>query len=381
MKNSIKASQDEQNLLIETLRTRGDIDAQRILRYYDMPDLTRTPGNPVYLAIEAITNIPRYKEFDIIETPEVVGVYETFDLFGFSENHPARSHSDTYYVTEDRIMRTHTTVAWYYYLTRPEIRAELEKVGHIWTLSHGKVYRKDEIDRSHMNVFHQIDGFYICEKSQKIIGKPELVEVLVELVQSIFGTDVEYRIGDDTFPYTDPSVEIEVKVGDRWLEILWAGVIKWEVLDNLGIDSSRYNGWAYGPGIERIVMAKMNIPDIRLVWSKDSRVTRQWGSLDHQYEEVSKYPSTYRDISFIIDASVSLNDYYAIIQDIAGNLVEEVVLLDRYENEAKFWVGKVSYTWRINYRSIERTLENAEVNEIQLEIRAKTEKMLWAVLR
>lgn len=71
-----------------------------------------------------------------------------------------------------------------------------------------------------MNVFHQIDGFYICEKSQKIIGKPELVEVLVELVQSIFGTDVEYRIGDDTFPYTDPSVEIEVKVGDRWLEIL-----------------------------------------------------------------------------------------------------------------------------------------------------------------
>lgn len=83
-------------------------------------------------------------------------------------------------------------------------------------------------------------------------------------------------------------------------------------------------------------MAKMNIPDIRLVWSKDSRVTRQWGSLDHQYEEVSKYPSTYRDISFIIDASVSLNDYYAIIQDIAGNLVEEVVLLDRYENEAKF---------------------------------------------
>lgn len=212
MKNSIKVSQDEQNLLIETLRTRGDIDAARILRYYDMPDLTRTPGNPVYLAIEAITNIPRYKEFDIIETPEVVGVYETFDLFGFAVDHPARSHSDTYYVTEDRIMRTHTTVAWYYYLTKPEIRAELLECGHIGTLSYGKVYRKDEIDRSHMNVFHQIDGFYICEKSQKIIGKPELVEVLVELVQSIFGVDVEYRIGDDTFPYTDPSVEIEVKV-------------------------------------------------------------------------------------------------------------------------------------------------------------------------
>jgi len=381
MKNSIKVLQEEQNLLIEKLRMRGDIDAKRILRYYDMPDLTRTPGNPVYLTIQAITNIPWYTDFDIIETPEVVWVYETFDLFGFSENHPARSHSDTYYVIEDRIMRTHTTVAWYYYLTRPEIQVELEQVWHIWALSYGKVYRKDEIDRSHMNVFHQIDGFYICEKSQKIIEKPELVKVLVELTKSIFWENVEYRIGDDTFPYTDPSVEIEVKVGDRWLEILGAGVIKWEVLDNLGIDSSRYNGWAYGPGIERIVMAKMNIPDIRLIWSKDLRVTRQWGNLDYQYEEVSKYPSTYRDISFIINANMSLNDYYAIIQDIAGDLVEEVVLLDRYENEVKFWIGKVSYTWRIIYRSIEPTLENIEVNEIQTEIREKTVEMLWVVLR
>ena len=111
-------------------------------------------------------------------------------------------------------------MAWYYYLTRSDIQKELEANGYIGALSYGKVYRRDEIDRSHMNVFHQIDGFYICEKSKKIIGKEELVEVLTELTQSIFGENVEYRISDDTFPYTDPSVEIEVKVGDRWLEIL-----------------------------------------------------------------------------------------------------------------------------------------------------------------
>lgn len=381
MKNTLLISQEEQNNLVQALRNRSDMEAKRMLRYYDMPDLTRTPGNPVYLAVDAIRKIPRYTDFDDIQTPETVGVYETFDLFWFADNHPARSHSDTYYVTNDRILRTHTTVAWYYYLTRPEIQQELATKWHIGALSYGKVYRRDEIDRSHMNVFHQIDGFYICEKNQKIIGKSELVEVLAELTQSIFGKDVAYRIGDDTFPYTDPSVEIEVKVGDRWLEILGAGVIKWEVLDNLGIDSTKYNGWAYGPGIERIVMAKMNIPDIRLVWSDDVRITSQWNSLDNQYVEVSKFPSTYRDISFIIDSNISLNDYYAIIQDIAGDLVEEVVLLDRYENEAKFWIGKVSYTWRIIYRSITRTLLNEEVNTIQSLIREKTVETLWVTLR
>jgi len=81
MKNYITISQEEQNNLIQSLRNRSDVEAQRMLRYYDMPDLTRTSGNPVYLAIEAITKIPRYTDFDIIETPEVVGVYETFDLF------------------------------------------------------------------------------------------------------------------------------------------------------------------------------------------------------------------------------------------------------------------------------------------------------------
>jgi phenylalanyl-tRNA synthetase alpha chain len=95
------------------------------------------------------------------------------------------------------------------------------------------VYRKDEIDRKHMNVFHQIDGLYLCEKSMQIVGKDTLVSVLIELTKGLFGEDIEYRVLDDSFPYTDPSAQIEIKVGNDWMEILGSGVVKGDILENL----------------------------------------------------------------------------------------------------------------------------------------------------
>ena len=88
------------------------------------------------------------------------------------------------------------------------------------------------------------------------------------------------------------------------------------MLKNLGIDPEKYNGRAFGPGIERFIMLKMMIPDIRILRSQDERITKQWGSIDTVYKEVSKYPSTYRDISFIISSSISLNQYYEIVRDL-----------------------------------------------------------------
>lgn len=100
-------------------------------------------------------------------------------------------------------------------------------------LSYGKVYRKDEIDRNHYPVFHQIDGLYLCEKEKQIIGRQELVDVLIIMAKSLYGENVEYRVLDDTFPYTDPSVEIEMKCKDQWIEILGSGVVHPTVLNNL----------------------------------------------------------------------------------------------------------------------------------------------------
>ena len=230
-------------------------------------------------------------------------------------------------------------------------------------------------------MFHQIDGLYICRKDKKIIGIPELTEVLVDITKNIYGADVEYKISEDTFPFTDPSIQVAIKGNDQWLEVLGAGVVHTQVLKNLGIDPSIYNGWAFGFGLERLAMIKMEIPDIRILWSTDKRITSQFKDLNSRFQEISKYPMTYRDISFIVDKGTSLNNYYEIIRDCAGDLVEEVSLLDKYENKEKFGENNISYTFHIVYRSNERTLTNDEVDKIQQLLVGRTEKELNALVR
>ncbi|MDD2516195.1 MAG: hypothetical protein PHF26_03185, partial [Candidatus Gracilibacteria bacterium] len=203
----------------------------------------------------------------------------------------------------------------------------------------------------------------------------------LEMAWAIYGKNIEHRFNEDRFPYTDPSIEMEIKFRGEWLEMLGAGVVLPKVLENFGIDSSLYNGWAFGPGIERLAMVKMNIPDIRIFWSLDPRITYQWGDLDSEYTEISKYPEVTRDISFILPKNVSINGYYEIVRDYADDLIEEVKLLDQYENEEKFGKDRLSYTFRIIYRSYERTLLNDEINEIQSLIRKATEEKLGAELR
>jgi phenylalanyl-tRNA synthetase alpha chain len=249
-------------------------------------------------------------------------------------------------------------------------------------LAHGKVYRKDEIDRSHFPVFHQVDGLYICKKENKKLGLSELQEVLSAITKAVYGNDSVYRFLEDTFPFTDPSTQIEIQQGDKWLEVVGAGVVHTQVLKNLGIDPEVYNGWAFGFGLERLAMAKMNISDIRVFWSDDPRITSQFKNLESQYQEVSKYPMTYRDISFVVGKDVSLNSYYEIVRDcVKENIIEEVKMTDTYENAEKFGADKVSYTFRVVYRSPERTLTNEEVNKIQDEIIKRTQEELRAEIR
>ena len=152
-------------------------------------------------------------------------------------------------------------------------------------------------------------------------------------------------------------------------------------LRNFGLDPEIYNGYAGTFGLDRVAMIKMGIPDIRIFWSKDTRITSQFKDINSKYKEVSKYPETSRDISFIIDKSVNLNNYYEIVRDFAENLIEEVKLIDQFEDDAKFGKDKKSYTFRIIYRSPERTLTNEEINKIQEEIREKTKTDLSVVLR
>ncbi len=380
MRETIIVKSDEETRLLKELESKSDPQNLRIKRYLGMPDLSRTPGSPIYELVQRISNLEDFKDLDIIQTPEIVPADISFDLFDFPADHPARSHSDTYYVDQKSILRTHTTVMWYYYLNDEGVKNRIANNQPVGALSFGKVFRKDEIDRRHMNIFHQIDGWYLVPKSQKEITVEDLKKVLIDIAQAAFGKDVKYRINPDSFPYTDPSLEMEIEVDGKWVEILGSGVVKGSVLDKLGVDSSKYTGWAFGFGLERLAIVSMQLPDIRLLWSDDERVKKQL-QLGQKFNEVSKFPPITRDISFIVSKEFIPNNYFDLIRDIGGDLVEQVELLDKYENAAKFGEDKISYTYRVTYRSPERTLKTEEIEPLQAKLYEETKQQYNADLR
>jgi len=379
-------SKDEEKRLRAHLEARTDAEAARMLRYLNMPDLSRTPGSPLYEIVERVKAVPQFASFDVTEIPEIVPSSVSFDLFDFPPDHPARSKSDTYYVDEENILRTHDTVFWYYYLNHPEVKARLDRGEAMGTLCYGKVYRKDEIDSRHMNVFHQLGGWYIAPDSVPV-EPDDLKEALGNIVRAIFGPETVFRINTDTFPYTDPSFEVELNVKGtaaegpargEWLEILGSGMPKKSVFKKMNVEG--YHGWAFGFGIERLAIASMSLPDIRLLWSDDARIKKQL-VLGTTYQEVSKFPPVTRDISFIVKKTFTPNDYFDLVRDIGGDLIEEVALLDSYENDAKFGADNMSYAYRIIYRSIERTLTSDEVDVLHKKLEGETTIQFEATVR
>ncbi len=381
----IKIPRVEEERLRGELEARTDVDATRMKRYLAMPDLSRTPESPLGEIVARVKALPLFKDFDDIEIPEIVPAAISFDLFDFPLTHPARSASDTYYVDAENILRTHDTVFWYYYLNQPEIKEKIARGESVGALCYGKVYRKDEIDRRHMNIFHQMGGWYLAPESEPL-SIEDLKSALSQVVQSVFGEETKFRFNPDTFPYTDPSLEVEVGVtgaaavaaGSEWIEILGGGMPKASVLEKMGVTG--YHGWAFGFGLERLAIIGTEAPDIRLLWSEDERVKKQL-KLGQKFVDVSKYPPVVRDISFVVDKSFVPNNYFDLVRDIASNLVEQVTLIDTYENAEKLGLEKVSYAYRITYRSLDRTLTNEEVNTLHAELEVATVKNFGAKIR
>lgn len=382
----IKIDRTDEMRLRKELEARTDFDAKRMQRYLAMPDLSRTPGSPLYEIVERVKAAPSFKGFDTIEIPEIVPADISFDLFDFPADHPARSKSDTYYVDDKNILRTHDTVFWYYYLNDPEVKARITRGESMGALCYGKVYRKDEIDSRHMNIFHQMGGWYIAPDSEEITPE-DLKNVFADMVAAVFGPTTQFRVNADTFPYTDPSFEVEVNVKGtaaegpakgEWLEILGSGMPKKSTLAKLGLTG--YHGWAFGFGIERLAIISMALPDIRLLWSDDERVKKQL-VLGTAYKEVSKYPAIVRDISFVVKNDFIPNNYFDLVREVLGDMAEDVSLLDKYENAEKLGAGNVSYAYRITYRSIDRTLTNDEANALHKRLEDATREEFGATIR
>ena len=380
----------------------------RVIRVHDMPNLSSLEWHPIKMVIDKIVESPFFNWFNHVEVPEVVWEFETFDLFNFPEDHVARRPSDSYFInkSEDKknsmLLRPHTSVMWYHYLLKQWWKEKLEKDGEIKALSWWKVYRVDELDKTHHECFHQIDWLRISEKSKEIINQDTLKEVLSNTIKALFWEDVEYRFNVDQFPYTIDSLEVEVMYNWKWLEVLWAWVVHPTVLEKLWLDSEKYNWWAFWFWVDRLTMAFKQVPDIRIFWSSDDRIKKQWWNFE-PYKEVSNFPPVYKDISFITSKESFIRDsneeeksweleltketeadlfsLSAIIRDVAWDLVEEVKIIDMYENDKKFWDSNKSVTIKIVFRSIERTLTDEEINLLYFDIRLKLETELWYELR
>ncbi len=172
----------EEKKLREELSKRTDPDGLRMQRFLSMPDLSRTPTSPLYEIVQKARTIPVLKDFDNIVIPEIVPADVSFDLFDFAPDHPARSKSDTYYVDDTHILRTHDTVMWYYYTQLPEVREKIARGEKFGVVCYGKVYRKDEIDRKHMNIFHQFGGWYLTPVATAPLSLVDLNIALSDIV-------------------------------------------------------------------------------------------------------------------------------------------------------------------------------------------------------
>ena len=265
--------------------------------------------------------------------------------------------TDTYYVNENQVLRTHTSAH----------QNELLTDGYTKFLVTGDVYRKDEIDSCHYPVFHQMEGMCVYNENEDV--QSELIKTIDGLVATLF-PGCEYRISEDYFPFTDPSIEVEVKFNGKWLEILGAGIVRQEILSNCNLEGKK--AWAFGLGLERLAMILFKIPDIRYFWTSDERFIKQFESGNIvEFKEYSKYPSCYKDVAFWINEEYNYNNFCEIVRECGGDIIEEISLLDNFTNPKN---QKTSHCYRINYRSNDRNLTNEEVDEIQNKIRSLIQK-------
>lgn len=394
------------------------------------------------------------------EERPVVSTQANFDVLGFPLDHPGRSRTDTYYINQGMLLRTHTSAhqqAYFQQIKRNETTRP-EECGYTVVAD---VFRRDAIDRSHYPVFHQMEGAMLWKRpdTEPLKHAEGTAAVIMDDVRRIPEHNVEVEDenptvhplrnplqeehhsaaeteaiaahlkrslermvvkiftearkaaaaaagsstqGEETeplkvrwveayFPFTSPSWELEVFWQGDWLEILGCGVIRQDLLNNSDVPNRI--GWAFGLGLERIAMLLFNIPDIRLFWSQDERFLSQFqaGQVT-RFEPFSKCPACYKDVAFWLPTPaltaasaaggalppVHENDVMEIVRDVGGTLVENVQLIDHFTHPKK---NRTSMCYRINYRSLERTLTNAEANEMHDKIRDQLVRLLGVELR
>ncbi len=234
--------------------------------------------HPLSIVIDEITDVFTGMGFEVAEGPEVELADYNFTKLNIEEGHPGREWTDTFYTKEDSsvLLRSQTSPI--------QIRVMEAKKPPIRMIAPGRVFRKDEVDATHSPMFHQIEGMVV----DKGITMADLKGTLNEVVKALYGPDAVTRFRPHHFPFTEPSCEVDMQCfeckgkgcpmckGEGWIEILGAGMVHPKVLEGCGIDTEVYSGWAFGMGVERLVMRRFGIKDLRLLFENDVRFLKQF---------------------------------------------------------------------------------------------------------
>jgi phenylalanyl-tRNA synthetase alpha chain len=270
---------------------RAELDARLAADVVDVT-LPATPAQPVG-RLHLLNTVRRELEdvfvglgFRVVEGPEVETVYYNFDALNHDEVHPSRQPTDTFYVDQDIVLRVHTSPL--------QIRTMERHPPPLYVVMPGRTYRRDATDRTHLAQFMQLEGLAVDED----ITLADLQGTLLAFARTVFGDDREVRLRPHFFPFTEPSVELDISCfnctqgflrdgsrcpvckGEAWIELLGAGEVDpnvFEYVREFGYDPARHRGFAWGMGIERIAALKYDVPDIRLFYDNDVRMLAQFG--------------------------------------------------------------------------------------------------------
>jgi len=243
-----------------------------------MPGKKQDVGNlhPLTQVLETMKSIFIGMGFEIAEGPEIEYDYYNFEALNIPKNHPARDTQDTFYISDNIVLRTQTSPM--------QVRVMEKQKPPIRILAPGRVYRSDTPDATHSPVFHQVEGLVV----DKNVTMADLKGTLEMFVKQLYGEKTKVRFRPHHFPFTEPSAEMDMSCfacggegcrvckGEGWIEILGCGMVHPKVLENCGIDPEVYSGFAFGIGLERLVMGKYSIDDLRLFFENDLRFLGQF---------------------------------------------------------------------------------------------------------
>lgn len=233
--------------------------------------------HPLTHALDEIKQIFLRLGFNITDGPELEDDFHNFTALNFPPDHPARDMQDTFFIRktddpdeDDLVLRTHTSPV--------QIRLMKDQKPPVRSIMPGRVYRNEAVTAKSYFQFNQVEGLYVDER----VTMGELIETLVMFAKLMYGSDVKYKVRPSFFPFTEPSIEMDVwwenEKGGQWLEILGAGMVDPNVFEAVGIDSEKYTGFAFGMGVDRIAMLRYGIDDIRLLYDNDIRFLEQFKS-------------------------------------------------------------------------------------------------------